>query len=187
VPTLARLHFAQFPVAGSHSAIDFPLRRDLTWYSCRVAEHAAQARWHGRAPRAVCRAHGGESSVRRPCMLHAPHGMMTCAVQRTAHSACRAKRTCTCHDAVRISICRAAHRQLSCQLALLGLAERAQHRTCHAARTWKTTYTCPYLVRNAGVRLRVALCRRSIQTSRRRLRSLKLLFAAQLMRRCETV
>ena len=30
------------------------------------------------------------------------------------------------HGTVRISICRAAHRQRSCQLALLGLAERAQ-------------------------------------------------------------
>jgi hypothetical protein len=39
---------------------------------------------------------------------------------------CSMPRTRTCHDAVRISICRAAHRQRSCQLALLGLAERAQ-------------------------------------------------------------
>jgi hypothetical protein len=38
--------------------------------------------------------------------------------------------SCNAHlsyAAVRISICRAAHRQRPCQLALLGLVERAQH------------------------------------------------------------
>jgi hypothetical protein len=34
--------------------------------------------------------------------------------------------TYLCYDAVHISVCHSA-RQLSCQLALLGLAERAQH------------------------------------------------------------
>jgi hypothetical protein len=59
--------------------------------------------------------------------------------------------------------------------------------TCHAAMRLKTPYTCQYLLHNAGVRLRSAHCRRSIQTSRLRIRSLKLLSAGQVMRCCETV
>ena len=60
-------------------------------------------------------------------------------------------------------------------------------RTCHAAMRRQTTYTCQYLVHNAGVWLRSAHCRRSIQTSRRQIRSLKLLSAAQVMHRCDMV
>jgi hypothetical protein len=56
-----------------------------------------------------------------------------------AGRACCTRRTGSCaschvsynarlsYAAVRISTCRAAHRQRSCQLALLGVAERAQH------------------------------------------------------------
>ena len=58
--------------------------------------------------------------------------------------------------------------------------------TSHAAMRRKTAYTCQYLVHNAGMRLRSAHCRRSIQTSRRRIRS-SLLNAAQVMRRCKMV
>jgi hypothetical protein len=52
-----------------------------------------------------------------------------------ARCTCRTAFCTSCHvscnthlsyAAERISICRAAHRQLSCQLALLGLVERAQ-------------------------------------------------------------
>jgi hypothetical protein len=118
------VHFASFQ-PHSQSPLPsppqpFPLRNDLT-RRCRGrdAEHVAQgARWHGRAPRADCGAHVGACSVRRLCKPH--------AIQRRAHHA-----TCLAthlpHDAVRIGICRAAHRQRSCQLALLGRAESAQH------------------------------------------------------------
>jgi hypothetical protein len=58
--------------------------------------------------------------------------------------------------------------------------------TCHAAMRWKTPYTFEYLMRNAGMRLRSAHCRRSIQTSWRRIRS-SLLSAAHVMRRCKRV
>ncbi len=58
--------------------------------------------------------------------------------------------------------------------------------TSHAAMRWKTTCTCRYLVLNAGMWLRSAHCRRSIQTAWRRIRSI-LLSAAQVMRRSEMV
>jgi hypothetical protein len=60
---------------------------------------------------------------------NAPYAGRASCTRRTAsctscHVSCNAHLS---HGAVRISICRAAHRQRSCQLALLGLAERAQH------------------------------------------------------------
>jgi hypothetical protein len=73
----------------------------------------------------------------------------------------------------------------SCQLALLGLAERAQHaramQQCDGRQHTPLSISC-----NAGMPLCSARCRRSIQTSRRRSRS-SLLSAAQVMRRSETV
>ena len=183
LPVSTLPHF-QLPVHSqpcSLSAIDFPLRHDLTRRrSCRVAEHAAQgARWRGRAPRADCGAHVGARSVRRPCKPHAPHSVvhiMPRVMQRAP------------------VIRRSAHQHLPCSPSTAVMpastartgGERAAC-TCQAAMRRKTAYTCQYLVHNAGVRLRAAHCPRSMQTSRRQSRSLKLLSAAQVMRRCEMV
>ncbi len=52
-------------------------------------------------------------------------GRASCTASCTScHMPCDAHLS---YAAVRIGICRAAHRQRSCQLALLGLAERARH------------------------------------------------------------
>jgi hypothetical protein len=119
---------------------------------------------------------------------NAPYAGRASCTRRTAsctscHVSCNAHLS---HGAVRISICRAAHGQRSCQLALLGLAERAQHARATQPFDGRHHATCQYLVRNTGVRLRSAHCRRSTRTSWRRIRS-SLLSAAQVMRRCKMV
>jgi hypothetical protein len=159
----------------------FPLRHDLTRRCrCRDTKHVAHgARWHCRAPRAGCGAHGGESSVRWPCTLHVLHSVLHSMPRVMPHS-----------PATR----RSAHQQLPCSpstaatpASTAGTGGESATCTCHAAMRWKTAYTCEYLVHDAGLRLRSAHCRRSIQTSRRQIRSLKPLSAAQVMRRSETV
>jgi hypothetical protein len=152
----------------------FPLRHDLT-RRCRGRDGA---RGHGRAPRAGCGAHGGERTVRRPCILHAPHNFLHImprvlqhapVIRRSAHQHLPRSPSTTVMAA---STARTSGESVTC--------------TCHAAIRRKTAYTCQYLVHNAGMRLRSAHCRRSIQNSRRRSRSSPL-SAAQVMRRCETV
>ena len=79
-------------LAGSLSAIDFPLRHRRC--RCRDAKHVGQgARWHGRAPGTDSGAHVRESSVRRLCKLHSSDST-ACTIQRTAHL-----QHATCHAA----------------------------------------------------------------------------------------
>ncbi len=116
-------------------------------------------------------------------------GRASCTRRTASCTSCHV--SCNAHlsyAAVRISICRAAHQQRPCQLASTArTGGESAICTSHVAIRWKTTYTCQYLVHNAGVRLRSAHCRRSTRTSRRQIRSLKLLSAAQVMLRCEMV
>jgi hypothetical protein len=162
----------------------FPLRHDLTRRCrCRDAEHVAQgARGHGRAPSTGCGAHVGERTVRRPCTLHVSHSVLYIMPRVLQHAPVIRRRA---HQHLPRSPSRAVMPASTARTS----GESATC-TCHAAMRWKTAYSCQYLVRNAGMRLRSAHCRRSIQTSwrriRRRIRS-SLLSAVQVMRRCETV
>ncbi len=111
-------------------------------------------------------------------MLHAPHRVvriMPRVIQRA--------------PVVR----RSAHQHLPCSPSTAVMPASTarsggESATCtsHAAMRWKTTYTLEYRMHNAGVRLRSAHCRRSIQTAWRRIRSI-LLSAAQVMHRCKMV